>query len=71
MVIRVDVAVALQKSILDGLTDLVGLGLPGTETNGRDLVPGVQGVGLPGIPNKTMLVRVLRSGMCQSKQLKC
>jgi hypothetical protein len=41
------VAVALQESILNGFTDLVGLGLPGTETNSGNLVPGVQGISLP------------------------
>lgn len=45
--LRVDVTVSLQESILDGLSDLVGLGLPGTETNGGDLVAGVEGVDLP------------------------
>ena len=40
-------AVALQESILDGLAHFVGLGLPGSQTNGGDLGPGVQGVCLP------------------------
>lgn len=44
---RVDVAVAPQQSVLDGLTDLIGLGLPGTQTNGRDFGTRVEGVGLP------------------------
>lgn len=39
--------VALQQSVLDGLSDLIGLGLPGTKTNSGDLVTGVEGVHLP------------------------
>lgn len=45
--LRVDVAVAPQQSVLDSLTDLIGSRLPGTKTDGRDLVAGVKGVGLP------------------------
>ena len=45
--LRIDVTVALQESILDGLSDLVGLGLPGTKADGGDLVTGVEGVNLP------------------------
>ena len=44
---RVDVAVATQESVLNGLADLIGLGLPGTQTNGRDFGARVEGVGLP------------------------
>lgn len=44
---RVDVAVAPQQSVLDGLADLVGLGLPGTQTDGGDLVTRFESVGLP------------------------
>lgn len=44
---RVDVSVALEQGILDSLADLIGLGLPGAEANGGDLVTGVEGVGLP------------------------
>ena len=33
----VDVAVASEEGSLDGLTNLVGLGLPGTETNSGNL----------------------------------
>ena len=43
----VDVAVALQQGILDGLADFIGLGLPSTQANGGDLVAGVESVGLP------------------------
>ena len=38
-------AVTLQESILHGFTHFVGLGLPGSQTNGGNLGPGVQGVG--------------------------
>lgn len=37
--------VAPQQSILDGLADLIGPRLPGTKTDGRDLVAGVESVG--------------------------
>ena len=40
-------AVALQESIFNSFADLVGLGLPGSQTNGGNLVPCVQGVSLP------------------------
>jgi hypothetical protein len=43
----VDVAVALQQGVLDGLAHFIGLGLPGAQTDGGDLVAGVEGVGLP------------------------
>lgn len=43
----VDVAVALQQGDLDGLADLIGLGLPSTQANGGDLVAGVESIGLP------------------------
>ena len=45
----VDVTVARLQGILDSHAHLVGLGLPGTQTNGGDLVTGVKGVGLPGM----------------------
>jgi hypothetical protein len=44
----VDVAVTLQQGILDSLADLIGLGLPSSQTDGGDLVTGVEGVCLPG-----------------------
>lgn len=43
----VDVPVALEQGVLDGLTDFVGLGLPGAQADGGDLVARVEGVGLP------------------------
>lgn len=43
---RVDVAVAGLEGGLDGGGDLVGLGLPGAEANGGDLVARVEGKGL-------------------------
>lgn len=43
----VDVTVTLQQGILDSDPDLIGLGLPGTQANGGDLVTGVKGVSLP------------------------
>lgn len=42
---RVDVAVAGAQSSLDSLGDLIGLGLPSSETNGRDLVARAEGKG--------------------------
>lgn len=39
--------VASQESVLDCLADLIGLGLPGTKTDGRNLGAGVEGVSLP------------------------
>jgi hypothetical protein len=44
---RVNMAVTLQQSSFDGLSDFVGLRLPGTETDCGNLVTRVQGVGLP------------------------
>lgn len=44
----VNVAVTLQQGVLDGLANLIGLGLPGSQTDGGDLVTGVEGVRLPG-----------------------
>jgi hypothetical protein len=44
---RVNMAITLQQSNFDGLSDFVGLRLPGTETDCGDLVTRVQGVGLP------------------------
>jgi hypothetical protein len=38
------VAVTLQQGILDSLTDLIGFGLPSSQTDGGDLVTGVEGV---------------------------
>lgn len=43
----VDVTVACQQGVLHSLADLIGLGLPGAQANGGDLVPGVEGVSLP------------------------
>lgn len=43
----VDVAVALQQGVLDGLAHFIGLGLPGAQADGGDLVARVEGVGLP------------------------
>jgi hypothetical protein len=43
----VDVAVARQQGVLDGLAHFIGLGLPGAQANGGDLVARVEGVGLP------------------------
>jgi hypothetical protein len=40
------VAVALQQGVLDGLADFIGLGLPGSQADGGDLVTGVEGIGL-------------------------
>lgn len=40
-------AVALLQGDLDGLADLVGLGLPGAQANGGDLVARVEGEGFP------------------------
>lgn len=45
--LRVNVTVTLQKGVLDGLADLIGLGLPGTKTDSGNLVPGVESVDLP------------------------
>lgn len=39
-------AITLQQSNFDGLSDFVGLRLPSTETDGGNLVTRVQGVGL-------------------------
>lgn len=36
-----------EKGVLHGLADLIGLGLPCTQTDGGDLVAGVEGVSLP------------------------
>ena len=44
----VNVAVPLQQGVLDSLTDLIGLGLPSSQTDGGNLVTGVEGVCLPG-----------------------
>lgn len=45
--LRINVTVSMLQSNLDSLLDLVGLGLPGTQTDGRDLVAGVEGEGPP------------------------
>lgn len=42
----IDVTVALQQGVLDGLTDFIGLGLPGSQADGGDLITGVEGIGL-------------------------
>lgn len=39
--------VSLGQRSLHGLLDLVGLGLPGTQTNGGDLRAGVEGESQP------------------------
>lgn len=44
----INVAVAGEESGLDSIPDLVGLGLPGTETDGRNLST-LRGVSLPSI----------------------
>jgi hypothetical protein len=41
------VTVSGEEGVLHGLADLIGLGLPCAQTNGGDLVAGVEGVGLP------------------------
>lgn len=43
----VDVAVASEQSILDSHADFVGLRLPGSKANGRNLSARVKGEGLP------------------------
>lgn len=43
----VNVAVAGEKGVLDGLADLIGLGLPCSQTDGGDLGAGVEGVSFP------------------------
>lgn len=40
--------VTLAQRNLDGLCDLIGLGLPCSKTDEGDLVAGVEGGGLPG-----------------------
>jgi len=42
----VNVTVALQQGVLNSLADLVGLRLPGTKTDGGNLIAGVKSVGL-------------------------
>lgn len=44
----IDVAVARLQSMLDCSANFAGGGLPGAETDGGDLVPSVEGEGLPG-----------------------
>lgn len=39
--------VALEKSVLHGLANLITVGLPGTQAYSRDLVAGVEGVSFP------------------------
>lgn len=60
---RVDVSVAPQKRVLHGLANLIGLGLPGTKTNSRDLGPSVEGESLP---VKRKLIRFFNA-FCQHK----
>lgn len=55
----VDVTVALQKGVLDSLADLIGLRLPGAQTDGGDLVAGVESVGLP---RGILLIRLRKTG---------
>lgn len=45
--LRVNVTVSLGQGNLHGLLDLVGLGLPGTQTDGRNLGAGVEGESPP------------------------
>ena len=42
----VDVTVAFFQSNFDSVTHLVGLTLPGAQTDGWNLVPGIEGEGL-------------------------
>lgn len=65
--LRVDVTVSLQESILDGLSDLVGLGLPGTETNGGDLGAGVEGVDLP--KERRIIVSKFNNPSCAARSM--
>lgn len=46
----IDVTVAGEKGIPHGHANLIGLGLPCAQTDGGDLVAGVEGVGLPAEP---------------------
>jgi hypothetical protein len=66
--LRVDVAIALQQSVLNGLSDLVGLGLPCSKTNGRDLVPSVEGVSLPS--RSEVVQQLLRPPECASLSIR-
>ena len=43
----VNVTITLQQGVLDSHADLIGLGLPSSQANGRDLVTSVEGVSLP------------------------
>ena len=43
----VNVAVTGEKSVLDGLTDLIWLGLPCSQTDGGNLGASIESVGLP------------------------
>ena len=45
----IDVTVALFQSNFDRVTHLVGLTLPGAQTDGWNLVTGVEGEGLPAL----------------------
>jgi hypothetical protein len=62
--LRVNVTVALQQSVLNGLSDLVGLGLPCSKTKSGDLVPGVEGVSLPS--RSEVVQQLLRPPECAS-----
>lgn len=42
-------AIASKQSSFHGVANLVGLGLPGSQANGRDLVARVEGISLPTI----------------------
>lgn len=52
---RVDVTITHQQSILNGLADLIGPGLPGAQANGRDLSARVKGIGLPMARNQCLV----------------
>jgi hypothetical protein len=39
--------VSSEKGVFDGLTDLIGLGLPCSQTDGGDFSAGIEGIGLP------------------------
>ena len=45
----IDVTVAFFQSNLDSVTHLVGLTLPRAQTDGRNLVTGIEGEGLPAL----------------------
>jgi hypothetical protein len=39
--------VSSEKGVLDGITDLIGLGLPCSQTDGGDFSASIKGIGLP------------------------